>query len=69
MRSVQRDKFINAKLFKYVELWKQGIKQSTTYAMKMNPYCGLPKGYFIAFVKTLLGQGCILLEDFWPFSN
>jgi hypothetical protein len=38
MRSVEREKFINAGLSKYVEFWKQGMEQSATYAMKMNLY-------------------------------
>ncbi len=38
VRSWEREKFISAGLSKYVEFWKQGIEQNTTYAMKMNPY-------------------------------
>jgi hypothetical protein len=38
VRSWERENFINARLSKYVEFWKQGIEQSTTYPMKMTPY-------------------------------
>jgi len=38
MRSVEREKFINVGLFKYMEFWKQGIEQNATYVMKINPY-------------------------------
>ncbi len=37
-RSMEREKFINARLSKYMELWKQGIEQSVTYVMKMSSY-------------------------------
>ncbi len=52
-----------------MELWKQGIKQSTNYAMKMNPYVDYQEDILLHLSKPLLGQGCIFLEDFWPFSN
>jgi hypothetical protein len=35
---MEREKFINARLSKYMELWKQGIEQSVTYVMKMSSY-------------------------------
>jgi hypothetical protein len=46
---MEKEKFISAKLSKYVKLWKQGIEQSDFYVMKMS---GLLGGYFITFVKT-----------------
>jgi len=36
VRSVEREKFINVGMSKYME--KQGIEQNATYAMKMSPY-------------------------------
>jgi hypothetical protein len=50
VRLVERKKFINVGLSKYVEFWKQGIEQNATYEDKS--ICGLLGGYFIAFVKT-----------------
>jgi len=38
LRSVEREKFISAGLSKYVDFWKVGIAQSSTYEMKMKPY-------------------------------
>ncbi len=38
VRSMEKEKFINVGLSKYVEFWKKRIEQSTTYAMKMCPY-------------------------------
>jgi hypothetical protein len=38
VRLVENEKFINVGLSTYVEFRKQGIKQSATYAMKINPY-------------------------------
>jgi hypothetical protein len=39
MRLVEREKFINVGLSKfYVEFWKQGMEQNTTYEMKTNSY-------------------------------
>jgi hypothetical protein len=35
---MEKEKFINVGLSKYVEFWKKRIEQSTTYAMKMCPY-------------------------------
>jgi hypothetical protein len=37
-RSAQKEKFISARLSKYVDFWKVGIAQSSTYEMKMRPY-------------------------------
>jgi hypothetical protein len=38
LRLVKREKFINSKLSKYMDFWKVGIAQSSTYEMKMRPY-------------------------------
>jgi len=35
---VEREKFISFRLSKYVDFWKVGIAQSSTYEMKMKPY-------------------------------
>jgi hypothetical protein len=38
LRLVEREKFISLGLFKYVDFWKVGIVESSTYEMKMEPY-------------------------------
>ncbi len=38
VRLVDREKFINVGLFKYVEFWKQGSEQSVACVMKISPY-------------------------------
>jgi hypothetical protein len=35
---MEKEKFINVRLSKYVEFWKQGIEQNVIYAMKMILY-------------------------------
>jgi hypothetical protein len=37
-RLVEREKFISSGPSKYVDFWKVGIMQSSTYKMKMKPY-------------------------------
>jgi hypothetical protein len=37
-RSMKREKFISARLSKYMDFWKVGIAQSLTYEMKMKLY-------------------------------
>jgi hypothetical protein len=37
-KSVEREKFINYRLSKYLDFQKVGIAQSFTYEMKMKPY-------------------------------
>jgi hypothetical protein len=38
LRSMERDKFIGFGLSKYLDIWKVGIVQSSTYEMKMKLY-------------------------------
>jgi hypothetical protein len=38
VKLVEREKFINVGLCKYMEFWKQGFEQNATYAMKISPY-------------------------------
>jgi hypothetical protein len=35
---MEKEKFINVRLSKYVEFWKQGIEQSVIYIVKMILY-------------------------------
>jgi hypothetical protein len=37
-RSMEREKNISVALSKYVDFWKVGITQNSTYDMKMKPY-------------------------------
>ncbi len=64
MRLVEK-RFINVGLFKYVEFWKQGIEQNTTYAMKMNPYVDYWEDVLLQLSKPLPAQRSTLLEGFW----
>ncbi len=69
VRSVEREKFINAGLSKYVEFWKQVIEESATYSMKMSLYVDYWEDILLHLSKPLLTQRSILLEGFWPSSN
>jgi len=65
---VEKEKFINVGLSKYVESWKYGIDQNTTYAMKMASYIEYWEDIFLQ-LKLFLLQSSTLLEGFWPSSN
>ncbi len=54
VRLVNREIFINAGLSKYMEFWKQGMEQSTTYAMNMSPYVDYNKDILFHLSKPLL---------------
>jgi hypothetical protein len=69
VRSTEREKFISAKLSKYVEFWKQGIIINSTYAMKMNLYVDYCEDVLFHLSKPLLAQRSTLLEGFWPSNN
>jgi hypothetical protein len=69
VRLVEREKFINARLSKYVEFWKQCIDQNTTYAMKMNLYVDYWEDVLLHLPKPLPTRRSILLEGFWPSNN
>ncbi len=64
VRSVEKKKFINAKLFKYLEFWKQGIEQNATYVMKMSLYVDYWEDVLLYLSKPLLAQRSTLLEEF-----
>ncbi len=59
---MEKEKFINAKLFKYVEFWKQGIEQSVIYAMKMILYVEYWEDIWSHLSKPLPPQSSILLK-------
>ncbi len=50
-------------------MWKQGIDQNTTYAMKMALYIEYWEDILLHLSKPLLPQSSTLLEGFWPSSN
>jgi hypothetical protein len=37
-RLMERKKFISSRLSKYVDFWKMGIVQGSTYEIEMKPY-------------------------------
>jgi hypothetical protein len=69
LRSLEGKKFISVALSKYVEFWKQGIDQNTTYAMKMASYVEYWEDILLHFSKPLPLQSSTLLEVFWLSSN
>ncbi len=69
MRLVEKEKFISAGLSKYVKFWKQGIEQSTTYAMNMSLYVDYWEDVLLHLSKPLPMQRSIPLEGFWPSNN
>ncbi len=53
---MEKEKFINIKLSKYVKFWKHSIEQNATYASKQaqdGPICEILGGYSITFVKIV----------------
>ncbi len=64
LRSVEKKKFISVGLSKYVEFWKQGIDQNTTYVMKMASYIEYWEDISLHLSKPLLLQSSTLLEGF-----
>jgi hypothetical protein len=65
---VETKKFISFGISKYVDFWKVGIVQSSTYEMKMKSYVELGR-CFVAFVKIITTSKSTLLEGLWPSSN
>jgi hypothetical protein len=61
---VEEEKFINVGLSKYVEFWKQGIDQNTTYVMKMALYVEHWEDILLFLSKLLSPQSSTLLEGF-----
>jgi hypothetical protein len=68
-RSVEREKFISFGLSKYVDFWKVGIAQSSTYEMKMKPYVEYWEDVLLHLSRPLPLQSTTLLEGFWLSSN
>jgi hypothetical protein len=68
-RLVKRKMFISLELSKYVDFWKVGIVQSSTYEMKMKPYVEYWEDILLHLSTPLMPQSTIFLEGFWPLSN
>jgi hypothetical protein len=61
---MEKEKFISARLFKYMEFWKQGIEQSTTYAMKMCSDVNYWEDILLHLSKPLPTQGPLFWRVF-----
>lgn len=57
-RSMERKKIISVGLSKYIDFWKVGITQSSTYDMKMKPY--VEEHILLHLSKLLFIQSSIL---------
>jgi hypothetical protein len=67
-KSVEREKFISARLSKYV-FWKVETAQSSTYEMKMRPYVEYWEDILLHLLKSLPPPSVTLLEGFQPSNN
>jgi hypothetical protein len=61
---MEKEKFINSRLSKYVDFWKVGIVQSSTYEMKMKSYVEYWEDVSSHLSKPLSHENIILLEGF-----
>jgi hypothetical protein len=65
---MERSFFISFGLSKYVDFWKVGIAQSSTYEMKMKSYVECWEDVLLHLSKPLPLQSITLLEGFWASS-
>jgi hypothetical protein len=65
LRLVEKEKFISFKLSKYVDYWKVGIVQSSTYEMKMKSYVKYWEEILLHLSRPLPPQG----TTFWRGSG
>jgi hypothetical protein len=68
-RSVVSEMFMSFGLSKYMDFWKVGIMQSSTYEMKMKLYVEYWEDVLLHLSKPLPLQSTIVLEGFWPLNN
>jgi hypothetical protein len=68
-RLVEKEKFINVGLSKYVDLWKVEIAQNLKYEMKMKLYVEYWEDILLHLSRPLPPQSVILMEGFWFSSN
>jgi len=59
---MEKEKFINVGLSRYVEFWKQGIDQNATYVMKMAPYVEYWEDILLHLLKLLPLQTSTLMQ-------
>jgi hypothetical protein len=62
LRSVEKENFISLGLSKYVDFWKVGIAQSSTYEMKMKPYVEYWEDILLHLSRPLPLQRTTLLD-------
>jgi hypothetical protein len=68
-KSIEKEKFINNGISKYLELWKVNIVRDEMYTKAMGPYIESWEGILKCLLKPLPKQSPILLEGLWPSSN
>jgi hypothetical protein len=69
-KSIDKEKFVNGGLFKYVEFWKMGgLCNDETYAKKLGPYVAYWENILKLLSNPLPTQNSTLLEGFWPSCN
>jgi hypothetical protein len=66
---MEKQNFISFGLSKYVDFWKLGIVQSSTYEMKMKMYVEYCENVLLHLLRPLPSQSITLLEGFWPSNN
>jgi hypothetical protein len=69
LRSIEKDKFINIGILKYVEFWKLEMSMNDIYIQKMGIHMRYYKNILVALSKPWPLQIPILLEGFWPSNN
>jgi len=69
-KSIEKEKFINGRLSKYVEFWRMGMCKDETYTRKLDPYMDYWKkilDYIV--VKTFANSKFNLLGRFLAFKQ
>jgi hypothetical protein len=61
---MEREKFISFGISKYMEFWRVGIVQNSTYEMKMKPYLEYWEDVLLRLSRSLPPQNTTLLEGF-----
>jgi hypothetical protein len=61
---MEREKFISFRLSQYMDFWKMGVVQSSTYEIEMNPYVDYWEDVLLHFSRPLPPQSTTLLEGF-----
>jgi hypothetical protein len=69
LKSVEKERFINSGISKYLEFWKLSILKDEMYARVMKPYIDYWEGILKCLSKPIPQQSHVLLEGFWSTSN